>query len=115
MSRFWLVVGLVGLAAGAIACGPTKLKPLPQNPPRIPDSVPERAAATRYASPQQLHLEAEDHFWGIEEDKELKRDEKREKEEQAAKLRQQEQRSGESLIPKPRTNADAGVVPDKLQ
>ena len=52
------------------ACA-TKLKPLPQNPPRINDSPPENRAALNEAA--NLGLPAEEHRWGVEEEKELQR------------------------------------------
>lgn len=85
------------------ACAPTKLKPLPENPPRIPDSMPERSAATRNAAGQQFHLEQEDRFWGIEEDKELKRQAQEKKEEEKQK------EADRVVIPMPRIGADGGA------
>src|SRR5579863_8439980 len=58
------------LALLAAACA-TKLKPLPQNPPRIPDSPPDRHDSLDEAA--RLGLEAEKQRWGIEKDQELKR------------------------------------------
>ena len=58
------------LAVLATACA-TKLKPLPQNPPRIIDSPPEDRAALNEAA--DLGLPAEERRWGVEDQKELNR------------------------------------------
>ncbi|HVZ72888.1 MAG TPA: hypothetical protein VHJ20_10980 [Polyangia bacterium] len=57
-SRRWLL-GVV-FATGACAAAPRPLERAAN--PRIPDSVPERRAAQRAATPE---LEAEDERWGI--------------------------------------------------
>ncbi|HVR01873.1 MAG TPA: hypothetical protein VMT47_07065 [Polyangia bacterium] len=61
------------LAAGAAevpACA--QPKPDPAAPPRIKDSVPERAAALRGADGR-LKLDVEEERWGVEADKERRR------------------------------------------
>lgn len=81
------------------ACA-TKLKPLPQNPPRIIDSPPEDRAALNEAAG--LGLPAEERRWGVEEQKELKR--------QAAEKAEDKKRKI-VVIPMPAPN-DAGVFND---
>src|SRR5258708_39677216 len=61
------------LAAGAAevpACA--RPKPEPAAPPRIKDSVPERAAALRGADGR-LKLDVEEERWGVEADRERRR------------------------------------------
>jgi len=51
--------------AGSLLLGCASSRPRPaERPQRIPDSAPEKAAATRSAAG--LHLEEEDQRWGIE-------------------------------------------------
>ena len=56
------------------ACARTPKQQETAPPPRIKDSVPERAAAQRTATPG-LRLESEDERWGIEAAQERKRQE----------------------------------------
>ena len=57
----------------AAACGLARQKPLPQNPPRIGDSPPEQRAALNEAA--NLGIPQEERRFGIEQEKELKRQE----------------------------------------
>jgi hypothetical protein len=86
------------LAAGAAempACA--RPKPDPAAPPRIKDSVPERAAALRGADGR-LKLDVEEERWGVESDKERRR-----------KAAEEAQGSGRTVvIPMPPPN-DSGV------
>jgi hypothetical protein len=98
---------ILGLAAilGAAACK-TTLKPLPQNPPRIIDSPPEQRAALNEAA--NLGIPQEERRFGIEQEKELKRQE-------AEKA--QDRKDKTAVIPMPVANRggampDAGAIPD---
>src|SRR4051794_17842559 len=74
-------------------------RPRPPGPPspRIHDSVPERAAAQRAATPVDPNLEDVDQQWGIDQARERKR------QEQERKAQRQEQvKPQQGLIPMPR-------------
>lgn len=75
---------LLVLALLTTACA-TKAKPLPQNPPRIPDSPPERRDELNSAA--RLGLEPEERRWGVAADQELKRQAAEKAQDQAAQSR----------------------------
>jgi hypothetical protein len=94
------------MAAGAVEVSScARPKPEPTAPPRIKDSVPERAAALRGADGR-LKLDVEDEQWGVESEKERRR-----------KAAEETQGSGRTVvIPMPPPNdsgafaGDAGVA-----
>ncbi|HVX95413.1 MAG TPA: hypothetical protein VHK47_10925 [Polyangia bacterium] len=100
----FVVLGLVAISASS-GCK-TTLKPLPQNPPRIIDSPPEQRAALNEAA--NLGIPQEERRFGIEQEKELKRQE-------AEKA--QDRKDKTAVIPMPVANRagampDAGAIPD---
>jgi hypothetical protein len=91
---------VLGLAVFSASACKTTLKPLPQNPPRIIDSPPEQRAALNEAA--NLGIPQEERRFGIEQEKELKRQE----------LEKAEDRKDKSaVIPMPVANR-AGAMPD---
>jgi hypothetical protein len=63
----------------SVACAGSQKRQESAPPPRVKDSAPERAAATRAAGPASLRLESEDERWGIEAAQERKRQEEAKK------------------------------------
>jgi hypothetical protein len=101
--QIFLVLGLAALSTSACK---TTLKPLPQNPPRIIDSPPEQRAALNEAA--NLGIPQEERRFGIEQEKELKRQELEKAEDRKDKT---------AVIPMPVANRagampDAGALPD---
>ena len=70
--RRYGVMALLALACAGTPKRTTTAGESPAPPPRLKDSVPERAAAQRAATPG-LQLEAQDERWGVEAAKERKR------------------------------------------
>jgi hypothetical protein len=90
-----LVVGTAEVSACA------RPKPEPAAPPRIKDSVPERAAGLRGADGR-LQLDVEDERWGVEADKERRR-----------KAAEEAQGSGRTVvIPMPPPNDSGAFTSD---
>jgi hypothetical protein len=89
------------LVGGLLGCAPRPRPPAP--PPRISDSVPEKAAAQRAAAPQDWELEGNEERWGIAADQERKKQAR-----EAQEAKQQKAAEG-ALIPMPRVSADGGT------
>jgi hypothetical protein len=66
------------MTALLVACARTPNRQESAPPPRVKDTVPEKAAAHKAASPG-LQLEAQDERWGIEAAQERKRQEQEKK------------------------------------
>jgi hypothetical protein len=94
-------VGLIALALLATACA--RPRPEPAAPPRINDSVPERAAGLR-AADGKMKLDVEEERWGVEGAQERKR--------RAAEEAESSGSGSKVVIPMPPPNDSGAFAPD---